>query len=349
MLFRMQRDGGNHVFQRFRSRSAGELGLREKDLENWIAKHPELLFGSERVLVFAQSVSGQSMADILALDTSGRVVVVEMKRDWSDRSTVGQLLEYAAAIALRRYEGLAEIAQQYGKQSDVLLEQFREFVDDETIGPDQIGKAQRLCIVAPASDTGLRNIVEWLKEGGILVDFVPFTLYSNEDRSEVFLDIEPVPAPPMEVPAGEWQGDWFFNTNETYAPGAYKKMFEEGVIAICEYETGPENLAGSQDGQRVFAYVNQMGVLAVGKIRDSNVEAGSSVFDRDNEFHVRVEWTTVVPEEKGVTNAQVKTAREYNLPVRSVFCGMSRHDVADWIEQELKDRSMTEETQPNVG
>ena len=162
-------------------------------------------------------------------------------------------------------------------------------------------------------------------------------------------DIEPVPAPPMEVPAGEWQGDWFFNTNETYAPGAYKKMFEEGVIAIYGYETGPENLAGSQDGQRVFAYVNRMGVLAVGKIRDSNVEAGSSVFDQDNEFHVRVEWTTVVPEEKGVTNAQVKTAREYNLPVRSVFCGMSRHDVADWIEQELKDRSMTEETQPNVG
>ena len=73
------------------------------------------------------------------------------------------------------------------------------------------------------------------------------------------------------------------------------------------------------------------------------------MFDRDNEFHVRVEWTTVVPEEKGVTNAQVKTAREYNLPVRSVFCGMSRHDVADWIEQELKDRSMTEETQLHVG
>ena len=140
MLFRMQRDGGNHIFQRFRKRSAGELGLREKDLENWIAKHPELLFGSERVLVFAQSVSGQSMADILALDTSGRVVVVEMKRDWSDRSTVGQLLEYAAGIALRRYEGLAEIAQQYGKQSDVLLEQFREFVDDETIGPDRSGR-----------------------------------------------------------------------------------------------------------------------------------------------------------------------------------------------------------------
>ena len=203
--------------------------------------------------------------------------------------------------------------------------------------------------MAPASDTGLRNIVEWLKEGGILVDFVPFALYSNEDRSEVFLEIEPVPAPPMKVPTGEWQGDWFFNTNETYAPGAYKKMFEEGVIAIYGYETGPENLAGSQDGQRVFAYVNQMGVLAVGKIRDSNVEAGSSVFDQDNEFHVRVEWTTVVPEEKGVTNAQVRTAREYNLPVRSVFCGMSRHDVADWIEQELKDRSMTEEIQPNVG
>ena len=40
MLFRMQRDGGNHVFQQFRSRSAGELGLREKDLENWDSETP---------------------------------------------------------------------------------------------------------------------------------------------------------------------------------------------------------------------------------------------------------------------------------------------------------------------
>ncbi len=83
----------------------------EKDLENWVATHPELLFGVERVLVIGQSVSGQQMADILALDADGRLVVVEMKRDWSDRSTVGQLLEYAARMAESTYDDLEGLAR----------------------------------------------------------------------------------------------------------------------------------------------------------------------------------------------------------------------------------------------
>ena len=56
------------------------------------------------MLVISRSVSGKNMADILALDADGCVVIVEIKRDWSDRATVGQLLEYAAAMTGKNYE-----------------------------------------------------------------------------------------------------------------------------------------------------------------------------------------------------------------------------------------------------
>ncbi len=59
------------TIQTFRSKSASELNLCEKDLENWMKKNPKLLFGDEGVLVISQSVSGKSMADILALDGEG--------------------------------------------------------------------------------------------------------------------------------------------------------------------------------------------------------------------------------------------------------------------------------------
>jgi RecB family endonuclease NucS len=36
------------------------------------------------------------MADLLALDTSGNLIIIEIKRDWSNHKTIGQLLEYAA-------------------------------------------------------------------------------------------------------------------------------------------------------------------------------------------------------------------------------------------------------------
>ena len=46
----------------------------------------------------------------------------------------------------------------------------------------------------------------------------------------------------------------------------------------------------------------------------------------------------MVPEDQAVTQRQVQAAYGYGFPVRSVFCGMSRHDVADWIAHELEQR-----------
>ena len=115
--------------------------------------------------------------------------------------------------------------------------------------------------MAPGSDEGLLRIVKWLKGYGVPISFVPFSLHANTDATDVLLEIEPLPVVnwPEGNTATEWQGDWFFNTNETYGPGAYRKVFDQGVIAVFGYESGPANLAGSKKGERVFAYVNQRG------------------------------------------------------------------------------------------
>ena len=137
---------------------------------------------------------------------------------------------------------------------------------------------------------------------------------------------------------GEWQGDWFFNTNETYAPGAYLKMFDQGVIAIFGYSNGPGNLEGSAAGQRVFAYVNRKGILACGRIVDGKVFPGQTVFEGDREFHVKVQWETIVADDKGVKNEEIRQRFNCSLPVRKVFCGMYRHQITAWIADELQRR-----------
>ena len=351
MLFRLTREGEKIAFQPFMKRPASALRLAEKDLENWISGNPELLFRGEQVLVIAQSVSGHSMADILALDAEGKLVIVEIKRDWSDRATVGQLLQYAADKTESSYEDLEKLYRDYWERHHnekpyvCLLDQFRELTDDLTAEKKDIPKrprGHRICIVAPGSDEGLCRIIEWLKGYGVPISFVPFALYADTDNdtADILLEIEPLPKVQAvgESVVGEWQGDWFFNTNETYAPGAYLKMFDHSVIAIYGYEDGPVNLEGSATGQRVFAYVNKKGVLAVGHIVNGQVVAGNTVFNEDREFHVKVEWETIVDDDKGVTNGEVRQNYAHGLPVRNVFCGMSRHNIADWIADELQRR-----------
>ncbi len=133
--------------------------------------------------------------------------------------------------------------------------------------------------------------------------------------------------------------DRFFNTNETNAPGAYKKMFDQGVIAIFGYATGPQKLMGSTADQRVFAYVNDKGILAAGRIIDGQVIPGNTVFGQCREYHVKVEWETIVAEDKGITKEEVQQEHNYGLPIRNTFCQMHCcPDVTNWIADELQRR-----------
>ena len=212
MLFRLVREGEQTSFRRLEKRSASSLSLTEKDLENWMSRHRALLFGGEEVLVIAQSVQGRSMADILALDTEGNLVIVEIKRDWSDRKTVGQLLEYAADMSGRRYEFLERLHKEYwesqrqGERYENLISRFRDLSDDPNAREDQIPKqtkGHRVCIVAPDSDDGLRRIIDWLREYGVPISFIPFTLYADADDAdgEILLEIEQLPNVPS---ASKW-------------------------------------------------------------------------------------------------------------------------------------------------
>ena len=350
MLFRLVREGEGTAFRMLERRTATDLNPEEKDLENWIVRNPELVFGGEEVLVVAQSVSGRRMADILALDADGNLVIVEIKRDWSNRTTVGQLLEYAADMAGCDHERLERLHREHwerqgsGGTYDRLIERFRELSDNEDAEESQIpkrSKGNRVCIVAPGSDEGLRRIVGWLQEYGVPISFIPFSLHgeAGADDGEILLEIEQLPNIRREsgTDVRRRAGDWFFNTNETHAPGAFVSMFERKVIAIYGYANGPANLEGTSRGQRVFAYVNGRGILACGRVVDGEVFPGDSVFEKDLEYHLRVEWETIVDEDDGVTTGQVQDRFGQGLAVRHVFCAMY-DDMPDWIAEQLRRR-----------
>jgi hypothetical protein len=66
--------------------------------------------------------------------------------------------------------------------------------------------------------------------------------------------------------------DWFFNTNETYAKDAYIQMMSKSVIALYGYPAGvgEHKLARPATGDRIFAHVNEKGIVAVGYVVGPN-------------------------------------------------------------------------------
>jgi len=350
MLFNIEEDntdfkiGGKYI-----QKPASEIGIREKNIENWIADNPQLIFPNEEILTIGQSISGRSMADVLALDTSGNLIIIEIKRDWSNRKTIGQLLEYAAKFKDVSYERLAEEVKKYDKwEEGELYDKFLDFADDKEFPREDIGKRQRVMIVAPDSDSGLKRIIDWLKDYGVPVEFVPFHIYTDKNNNPKLFMIDGVtssPETPEVSDEQEWAGHWIFNTNETNAPGAYKKMFENNVAAIYGYDDGPNMLEGAEAGDKIMAYVNKQGLKALATIKNSDVKKGEGIFlDEDGnqqpgEYHLEVDWEIILPEEKAISSRQSKEMG-YNLPLGLTFGKLLQGVLAKKIEEEMRKREV---------
>lgn len=322
------------------------IGLLESDIEGWLAGNPNLLLPNEQLFVIARSVVGQSMADVLGLDVLGRLVIVEIKRDWSDRTTVGQLLEYAARLRTASFDELQGYARRYrNDQAFDLYSAFMAFAEGSRLQKEEVGSSHRIFIVAPDSDAALRSIVDWLKSYKVPIEFVPFSVYADAKGIPRFLQLEGIiTSPDLVSEADSWAGHWIFNTNETHAPGAFKRMFERDLAAIYGYANGPANLEGAAANDKVFAYVNQQGLRAIGTVLDPQVRGGSGIFIDDDgkqlpdEYHLNVRWE-VVPADQAISATDVANKFGYSLPVRSVFAKLHRGSVALRLEQELRSKA----------
>ncbi len=111
----------------------------------------ELFIVGEEVL---PSETVQDRIDILAVDTEGRLVVVELKRG-SNKLQLFQALSYAGMVARWEHEEL---------RRHVGLNRWQELLDFIEVEEDDLNAAQRVLLVAEAFDYALLVGAEWLNE-----------------------------------------------------------------------------------------------------------------------------------------------------------------------------------------
>ncbi len=87
------------------STRASEQDMLESHIESWVASRPDIL--GEPLLVIGRQVlmdEGRDRIDLLALDQSASLVVVEIKRDLIGGSADLSALRYAAMVSTWTYE-----------------------------------------------------------------------------------------------------------------------------------------------------------------------------------------------------------------------------------------------------
>ena len=182
-----------------------DLGIREREhLQEWLASTPSAL--GEELLIIQKEFDGfyetRERLDLLALDKSGQLVVIENKLDDSGRDVVWQALKYAAYCSSLKKAQILDIFQAYLDQhldGGNAKEQICDFLEVEEF--DEVvlneGNGQRLIFVAAHFRKEATAPVLWLIGHGIRAQCFKVTPYSFGDQ--LFVDLQQIiPTPEAE-------------------------------------------------------------------------------------------------------------------------------------------------------
>ncbi len=154
---------------------------QEKQLEDLIEADPSVL-GAPLLIIGRQVPTAYGhFIDLLALDESGLVHILELKRDKTPRDVIAQVLDYASWVSTLGHADITAIFTGYGG-SAALEEAFAARFG--TALPDELNTDHRLTVIASALDAPTERIVRYLVEQHGVPINVAFFRYFKDGSSE---------------------------------------------------------------------------------------------------------------------------------------------------------------------
>lgn len=182
-----------------KTKQFADLGMLERDIEKWVLENPEIL-GEDLLVVATQFDEFDRTAerpDVLAVDRSGNLVVVELKRDRAENTTDLQAIKYASYCSTMTARDLQEIYRSFhNERRDADLspeevgEKFANFVDsDEPLPTSEAGWVEfnlddkpRIFLAAGSFGPEITTPVIWLqREYGMDITCVELRVFETED------------------------------------------------------------------------------------------------------------------------------------------------------------------------
>jgi hypothetical protein len=155
----------------------------EARLEEWLASDISIL--SEDLLVIGRQVDTAfgGFIDLLCIDRSGDLVIIELKRDKTPREITAQTLDYASWVVDLPRDTISAIASRYLGSAGPLEEKFRQRFGEEL--PDSINENHRMLIVASRIDPSSERIIKYLSSGhGVNINAVTFHYFNTNEGNE---------------------------------------------------------------------------------------------------------------------------------------------------------------------
>mgnify|MGYP000848136530 CR=1 FL=1 len=179
------------------SKTFHDFGFKEREhLQEWIANYPECL--GEEFLIIQKEFDGfndtNERLDLLAIDKSGTIVVIENKLDDTGKDVTWQALKYVSYCSTLSKQQIKEIYQAYldkYSKDENAEENIVEFFNGKPFLEISLNENdQRMILVAGKFRKEVTSTVMWMLNHGIKAQCFKVTPY--EYNHQVLLDMEQI-------------------------------------------------------------------------------------------------------------------------------------------------------------
>ncbi len=236
----------------------------EKQLEDWIVENP-LIIGLDIMLIGRQVITSfNKYIDILAIDSEGDLIIIELKKERTSRDIVGQILDYASWVSTLTTKQVHDITiEKLGRPlSELFLERF-----DKPL-PENLNDNHSMIIVASEFDPSSKRIVEYLAEThGVGINTAFFNVFEHNGEillaTDWLMDQQEVVERSESKKKAPWSGYWYANVGED-AARSWEDMRKYGFLAAGGGSFYSKRLDQLNIGDPLFAYQKGMGYVGYG-------------------------------------------------------------------------------------
>jgi len=255
---------------------------KENELEEMICQDISIL--NEQWLPIGRQVATAhgGIIDILAIDESGNLVVVELKKNKTPREVVTQAIDYASWIKTLDSAKIADIYKKYGKGINDAYDSLDEALKNKfnkSFGEDEINNAHQIVVVASELDLSTERIIKYLNDYEIPINTVFFNVFRDGETRYLSRAWLIDPAETQEhanlAKAGDtepWNGEYYVSFGHKMGRH-WEDARKYGFIGAGGGRWYSKTLNQLSKNDRIWVNIPQTGYVGVGVVEEPAVMA----------------------------------------------------------------------------
>ena len=255
---------------------------KENELEEMICQDISII-NEQWLPIGRQVTTGHGgIIDILAIDESGNLVVVELKKNKTPREVVTQAIDYASWIKTLDSAKIADIYKKYGRAINDAYDSLDEALKNKFnkhFGEDELNNAHQIVVVASELDLSTERIIKYLNDYEIPINTVFFNVFRDGETLYLSRAWLIDPAETQEhanlAKAGDtepWNGEYYVSFGHNMGRH-WEDARKYGFIGAGGGRWYSKTLSQLSKGERIWVNIPQTGYVGVGIVEEPAVMA----------------------------------------------------------------------------